>query len=72
MALGDDRTLDTVFYCSDCLTEVRYTFGGDPLNEQSDPNGPNGYAAFVEWARQDAIGTHLCVPRVAPTSRFTT
>ena len=44
---SDDGTLDTVFRCSACGREERYTFDGE-----------GEYADFVVWAKSDATEQH--------------
>ena len=58
--LVDDGTLDTVIECSECLTQLRYTYSGEP--DADCTLGPNCGCKdrFVDWAFADAKDTHEC------------
>lgn len=52
--LGDDGTMDTVVYCSECGREYRGNCdGGDGDDEQS-------YDDFVDWLIEEIEGEHVC------------
>lgn len=54
--LGDDGSMDTVFYCLECDEEMRFTY--DPSEEPEDPE--EAYDDFVYWALRDAQDEHEC------------
>ena len=60
--LGDDGTLDTVIYCDDCKSELRYTFDGKHAGDCNPiANGDcDCYGRFIDWAMADAFDTHDC------------
>ena len=49
--LRDDGTLDTVYECTECGQEIRYTFDG---------TSGQTYDEFLEWSAQDAADEHEC------------
>lgn len=57
--LTDDGTMDTVLRCSECGKEMRYNYDGEPAGGESEDSG-DGYAAFIEWAIEDATADHEC------------
>lgn len=62
--LRDDGTLDTVFFCTDCKAEMRYTW--EPMEDVSAYLRKGGavetdtYEGFVAWAIEDAQERHEC------------
>lgn len=56
--LGDDGTMDTVIYCSECGEEARYNFDSDGMEEDGDSQ--TAYEDFVEWAIEDFNDSHEC------------
>lgn len=50
--LTDDGTLDTVFRCTECGEEMRYTFAAGDEEDTCEE--------FVEWALLDCAETHEC------------
>lgn len=56
--LGDDGTLDTVIYCSECGVEQRYNF--DPAMPDTIDDIESDYASFVDWCLEDFDSEHEC------------
>ena len=49
--LGDDGTLDTMVYCSECGKEYRGTY---------QPDSADSYTEFVEWLTDEFASEHIC------------
>ena len=58
--LVDDGTLDTVVECSECLTQLRYTFNSCEGECGHDHCDCDCYEQFANWAFEDAKDTHEC------------
>ncbi len=55
--LGDDGTMDTVIYCSECGQEQRYNFDSAEANAETEDDA---YDAFVDWCLEDFESEHEC------------
>ena len=51
--LGDDGTLDTMVYCSECKREYRGNW--DPSGEEDDT-----YDNFINWLIDEVTDEHVC------------
>ncbi len=58
--LGDDGTLDTVIYCSECGEEARYNYDGGDIDEET---APQSYDAFIDWCLENFESEHECEVR---------
>lgn len=60
--LGDDGTLDTVVYCSECGREARYNYSNDAAafyDEAITVDEMADYAAWVKSVLLDAAELHM-------------
>jgi hypothetical protein len=55
--LGDDGTLDTVIYCSECGQEQRYNYSAE---DEDINHGIASYDSFVDWCIEDFESEHEC------------
>ena len=60
--LGDDGTLDTVVFCTECGEEFRGTWDDDD-DSLPDRFDTDGRQDFVEWLIADVTAEHEC-PKV--------
>ena len=51
--LGDDGSMDTFVYCSECGREYRGNW--DPSGEEDDT-----YGAFIDWLIEEIEAEHVC------------